>query len=98
VETRRWQITFGGHTWTDADATTGHVVALGEMGLSDWKAVSPWSSPVMLAAWLTVLIASTTGAGLPEAEMRVGQIPLNDLVACLSEPSAAPDPEPVPES
>jgi N-acyl-D-aspartate/D-glutamate deacylase len=56
-----WTITFGGQTWTDADATVVHVVAVAELTDNSWSAMSPWSGPRHLAAWLAVLLAGAIG-------------------------------------
>lgn len=83
-----WQITFGGHTWTDEDALVGNAVAVNAvLGIDGWDAVTPWSSPTALAAWVTVLVASATGEDLDACSVLVNQTKLNELLGALTEPA-----------
>lgn len=79
-----WTISFEEWEWTDAQARTAHVVAVAEMVGDGWDALSPWSGPRALAAWLAVLIAGTTG-DLDAAVTMVYGLPVAALAACLDE-------------
>ena len=56
---RSWTIKWGDTTWTDEQATAGHVIAVADMleagvGFD----VSPWDGPKQLAAWIAVLLSA----------------------------------------
>lgn len=81
---RDWQITYGDKSWTDRDALVAHVVAVAELIGDTWDAVSPWSGPRSLAAWVAVLVAADTG-NLDQAVRDVYGMPVTDLADCLSD-------------
>lgn len=88
-ELRPWRIEFGGHVWTDDDAVTGMLITINEVfGITGWGAASPWTSPVTLAAWVSVLIATSLGdeADLESCVKLVNLAPLNELLGCITEP------------
>jgi len=56
---RSWTIKWGDTTWTDEQATAGHVIAVAdilEAGVG--FDVSPWDGPKQLAAWIAVLLST----------------------------------------
>lgn len=79
-----WTITYGGHTWTDTNATVLHMVAVAELTDDSWAAVSPWSGPRQLAAWLAVLLSTVVG-DLDQATATVYAMSPTDLAAALTE-------------
>lgn len=81
-----WKITWDELEWTDDKVTAAQAVAVaGELPGSGWGALSPWTGPVELAAWLTVLIAGARGCSLADAMAEVWARPAADLIGCLSE-------------
>ncbi len=83
---RGWVIQWGGHSWTDTEATVGHMVAVAGLGFDDWASASPWRSPQVLAAWVAVLVASETGQEIEACLALVGETPLSELLGCIDEP------------
>jgi hypothetical protein len=81
---KSWTITFGDKTWTDDDATVVQVVAVAELTDNSWSAMSPWSSPRHLAAWLAVLLAGAIG-DLETATALVYAMSPTELAECLAE-------------
>lgn len=83
-----WTITFGDWTWTDETATAMHLVAVAELTDNSWAAVSPWTGPRQLAAWLAVLLATELG-DLDAATKTVYALSVAELAGTLSERAAA---------
>lgn len=83
-----WTITFEDRTWTDEQASTAHAVAVAELIGDSWDAVSPWTGPKSLAAWLTVLVASEPGWDLEKALRLVYALPISELGGCLTDRAA----------
>lgn len=82
-----WTITFDGRSWTDEDASTAYAVAVADLIGDSWDAVSPWTGPKSLAAWITVLSA-TSADDLGRALMAVYAMPVSALGECLAERDA----------
>lgn len=89
-----WTITFGDHTWTDEQVTTAHAVAVAELIGDTWDAVSPWTGPKSLAAWIAVLEAARVGGkdAFETAVVAVYSLPIAALTECLHEREAAVQP------
>lgn len=96
---KAWTITFGNKSWTDRQVSTAHAVAVADLVGDNWDAVSPWTGPRVLAAWLAVLITSDTG-DLDASVKAVYALPIDELVGCLAgrEPSVTVSPPPPPEA
>lgn len=62
MNTNRWVITWGERSWSDEDVTAAHMVAVDDLlGGSSWTSASPWTGPKTLAAWVAVLLGTSTG-------------------------------------
>lgn len=84
-----WTISFDGHEWSDDEATAGQACAVAELIGDSWDAVSPWSGPKSLAAWIAVLHTSVSG-DIGVSVTAVYGMPVAALGDCLSDR----DPEP----
>jgi hypothetical protein len=95
-----WVIRWDGHEWTDDQVVVAHVVSVCELVGDNWSAVSPWSGPRALAAWISVLWAAASGKPVTDAMTTVFSLPLTRLTSALStrpvDPPPDPDPAPVP--
>jgi hypothetical protein len=81
-----WTITLGERSWTDEDATVAHVAILDEvLGIRGWDALSPWSSPVVLAGWITVLESAASGLAIGDVMAGVQALTVGQLAETLAE-------------
>jgi len=87
---KQWTISYKGHEWSDSDALVGHYAAVAALHADTWETTSPWSSPSILASWLTVLLAADTGKDLEVVAAVIGRESLGNLLGCLSEREIEP--------
>lgn len=85
-----WKITYKDQTWTDSDVTTAHIVSVAELIGDSWQAMSPWSGPRSLAAWLAVLIAASRPVDLAVAIMEVYALTPAELAGVLADAEDIP--------
>lgn len=78
-----WTITYGEWSWTDETAKVMHLVAVAELTDNSWAAVSPWTGPRQLAAWLAVLLAVEVG-DLDAATAQVHAMSVAELAGVLT--------------
>lgn len=82
---RDWSITWGEQTWTSEDAKGAHLSIVAELTGDSWEAISPWSGPRSLQAWIAAFLATENGGDLPAAIAAVYAAPVGDFVDALSE-------------
>lgn len=76
---KAWKITWGEHSWTEEDTSSGHLIAVADLlETGAGFDVSPWDGPKQLAAWITVMLATDRA--------RVTTRPVAQVVAeCMAE-------------
>lgn len=82
---KNWSITWGERTWTSDDAKGAHLSIVSELTGDAWDAVSPWSGPRSLQAWIVAFLATENGGDLASALAVVYGAPVGDFVDALSE-------------
>jgi hypothetical protein len=86
---KRWSITWGDKTWTDADARGAHLALVSELSGDTWDAISPWSGPRALQTWIVAFVATENGGDLQAALAAVYAAPLDQFIDALAEPADA---------
>lgn len=80
-----WSITWGDLSLTDEQATGAHLAVVSELVGDGWDAVSPWSSPRALQAWIVALVASSNGGDVAAAVAGVWASSVVSITDALSE-------------
>lgn len=74
-------IRFGGHTWRPDSIDVATLITIGEfVGVDHWSTMNPTSSPKMLAAYLSVLVARAREVPLEVASRVVMALSPDELL------------------
>jgi hypothetical protein len=91
-----WKITFGGYEMTNEQVTVGHVIDVCALvGDNSWSAVSPLTSPQVLAGWCAVVLSRGTGQELALCAAFVNSLPLATVLDAVTEAPETPLEAPV---
>lgn len=80
-----WSITWGENTWTSEQAKGAHLSIVSELTGDAWDAISPWSGPRSLQAWIVAFLATENGGDLAAAMAAVYVAPVSDFIDALTE-------------
>jgi hypothetical protein len=85
-----WMIDIRGAQFREEQVTGAHLTVVNAfLGVDDWSAVDPMSSPTALMMWAAVAVSEMTKQPLDETVLMVQQVPLSELLGCYT-PEAAP--------
>jgi hypothetical protein len=80
-----WVMRFGGFEWTSLEVTVGQAVAVVELlGRDSWDNATPTGGPSQCGAWLSILLAGSTGQPLEVCQATVLALRLDELLDTLS--------------
>ena len=76
-----WRITWGEHTWTEADMTVAHMNAIClAQGVDSWEQCNPLAGPGRALGVLAVFVAQAEGRAVDQVIQEIARRPASDLL------------------